>query len=81
VWDPTLPHTRTGRFWVYVGDARHSYVVYDYTPRRTRNGPEDFLKGYRSYLQAHAFTGYDRICAGLGVMEEDLSAGRSESAN
>jgi transposase len=69
VWDPTLPHTRTGRFWVYVGDMRHPYVVYDYTPRRTRDGPEDFLKGYRGYLQADAFSGYDRICAGPGVIE------------
>jgi hypothetical protein len=23
VWDPTLPHTRTGRFWAYIGDAHH----------------------------------------------------------
>src|SRR5262245_2637103 len=42
VWDPTLPRTRTGRFWVYVGDVRNSYVVYDYTARRTRDGPERF---------------------------------------
>jgi transposase len=69
VWDPRLPHTRTGRFWVYIGDVRHPYVVYDYTPRRTRDGPEDFLKGYRGYLQADAFSGYDRICAGSGVIE------------
>jgi transposase len=69
VWDPTLPHTRTGRFWVYIGDVRHPYVVYDYTPRRTRDGPEAFLKEYRGYLQADAFTGYDRICAGPGVSE------------
>src|SRR5262245_15983631 len=34
VWDPTLPKTRTGRFWVYIGDVRNPYVVYDYTPRR-----------------------------------------------
>jgi transposase len=39
VWDPTLAHTRTGRFWVYTGDGRHPYVAYDYTPRRTRDGP------------------------------------------
>ena len=45
VWDPTLPQTRTGRFWVYVGDMRNPYVVYDYTPRRTRDGPETFLLG------------------------------------
>jgi transposase len=69
VWDPTLPQTRTGRFWVYIGDIRNPYVVYDYTPRWTRAGPEDFLKGYRGYLQADAFSGYDRICAGPGVTE------------
>jgi hypothetical protein len=69
VLDPALPQTRTGRFWVYVGDARHPYVVYDYTPRRTRDGPERFLKGYRGYLQADAFSGYDRICAGPDVTE------------
>jgi transposase len=69
VWDPTLPKTRTGRFWVYIGDVRHSYVVYDYTPRRTRDGPERFLKGFRGYLQADAFSGYDRICAGPDVVE------------
>jgi transposase len=43
--------------------------VYDYTPRRTRDGPERFLKGFEGYLQADAFSGYDRICAGSGVKE------------
>jgi transposase len=69
VWDPTLPQTRTGRFWVYIGDVRNPYVVYDYTPQRTRDGPERFLKGFRDYLQADAFSGYDRICAGSGVIK------------
>jgi transposase len=69
VLDPTLPKTRTGRFWDYIGDVRNPYVVYDYTPRRTRDGPERFLKGFRGYLQADAFSGYDRICAGSGVKE------------
>lgn len=69
VWDPTLPKTRTGRFWVYFGDLRNPYVVYDYTPRRTRDGPERFLRGFRGYLQADAFSGYDRMCAGPDVIE------------
>jgi transposase len=69
VLDPALPQTRTGRFWVYVGDGRNPYVVYNYTPRRTRDGPEQFLKGFRGYLQADAFSGYDRICAGPDVIE------------
>jgi transposase len=67
VWDPTLPHTRTGQFWVHVGDARHSYVVYDYTPRQTRDGPGAFLKAFRGYLQADAFIGYDRTSASAPV--------------
>jgi transposase len=69
VFDPTLPKTRTGRFWDYIGDVRNPYVVYDYTPRRTRDGPERFLKGFQGYLQADAFSGYDRICAEPSVQE------------
>ena len=67
VLDRTLPKTRTGRFWDYIGDVRNPYVVYDYTPRLTRDGPERFLKGFQGYLQADAFSGYDRIYTGEGV--------------
>jgi transposase len=64
VLDPSLPHTRTGRFWAYVGDRRNPYVVYDYTPSRKRDGPAEFLKDYQGYLQADAFGGYDGIYTG-----------------
>ena len=64
ILDPSLPHTRTGRFWAYVGDRRNPYVVYDYTPSRKRDGPAAFLKGYQGYLQADAFGGYDGIYTG-----------------
>lgn len=47
VLDPKLPHTRTGRIWTYVGDQDHRYTVYDYTPTRARDGPEEFLKTFR----------------------------------
>jgi transposase len=53
--------TKTGRLWVYLGDPRHPYTVFDYTPDRTRAGPAAWLKGYEGYLQADAFTGYDGI--------------------
>jgi transposase len=43
--------------------------VYDYTPRRTRVGPERFLRGFRGYFQADAFSGYGRMCAGPDVIE------------
>lgn len=66
VLDPTLPHTRTGRFWVYCGDWAHRYSVYDYTASRKRDGPARLLSGYEGYLQADAFGGYDGIYAGSG---------------
>ena len=34
-------------------------ILYDYTATRERAGPEEFLKGYRGYLQADAYGGYD----------------------
>jgi transposase len=61
VLDPDLPHTRTGRIWTYVGDQEHPYTVYDYTPNRSRDGPEEFLKAFRGYLQADAYSGYDHF--------------------
>jgi transposase len=61
VLDPELPRTRTGRIWTYVGDALHPYTVYDYTPNRSRDGPDEFLKDFRGYLQADAYSGYDGI--------------------
>jgi len=61
VLDPKLPRTRTGRIWTYVGDDHHPYTVYDYTPNRSRDGPEEFLKAFRGYLQADAYSGYDHF--------------------
>jgi transposase len=58
VLDPDLPHTRTGRIWTYVGDGEHPYTVCDYTPTRSRDGPEEFLKAFRGYLQADPRAGW-----------------------
>jgi transposase len=61
VLDRQLDRTRTGRIWVYLGDAHNPYVVYDATPSRSRDGPQSFLKKYTGYLQADAFGGYDGL--------------------
>ena len=61
VLDPALPRTRTGRIWTYVGNAQHPYTVYDYTPNRSRDGPDEFLKSFRGFLQADAYSGYDHL--------------------
>src|SRR5215470_14211632 len=59
VLDVKLPFARTGRIWPYHGDEKHPVIVYDYTATRERAGPEKFLAGYRGYLQADAYGGYD----------------------
>src|SRR5260370_538732 len=59
VLDIALPFARTGRIWPYYGDQEHPVILYDYTATRERAGPEKFLEGYRGYLQADAYGGYD----------------------
>lgn len=61
--------TKTGRLWVYVGDPEHEHIVFDYTPDRSRDGPRRFLSGYKGYLQADAYAGYDVVYAGQEVIE------------
>ena len=52
---------KSGRIWTYIGDGHHPYIVYDYTPDRTRAGPQRFLADYKGYLQADAYGGYDGV--------------------
>jgi transposase len=59
VLDRELPFARTRRISFYYGDEVHPVILYDYTPTRKRAGPEKFLAGYRGYLQADAYGGYD----------------------
>jgi transposase len=55
------PGSSTGRFWVYIGDDEHPYSAYDFTTSRERDGPAEYLKDYRGFLQADAYGGYDGI--------------------
>lgn len=68
VLDRNRTQTRTGRFWVYLGDPEHPFTIFTYTPSRSRDGPMEFLKDWGKdrpvYLQADAFGGYDGIYAG-----------------
>ncbi len=69
VLDASLPKTRTARFWVYCGDWRNPFTVYDYTTSRKRDGPVEFLKSFEGYLHADAFAGYDGIYAAGSVKQ------------
>jgi transposase len=62
VQDPRGKGKKTGRLWVYLGDRENPFVVYDYTPDHSSDGPEKFLKDYRAgYLQSDGYTGYDAL--------------------
>ncbi len=56
--------SRQGRFWTYLGDPTQPYTVYDFTLSRSRDGPQQFLKGFKGYLHADAYAGYDAIYLG-----------------
>jgi transposase len=58
VQDPDREHCRTGRIWAYVSNGG---VVYDATEDRCRDGPLQFLKDFRGYLQCDAYAGYDEL--------------------
>jgi transposase len=73
---PQLGKTITARFWAYIGDKTHPYTVYDFTDSRKRDGPANFLQGFRGYLQADAYGGYDGIFTGSngGIIEVGCNA-------
>jgi transposase len=60
---------RNGRIWAYIGDRVNPYVVYDYTPDRSRAGPTNWLRGFKGFLQADAYGGYDGIYHSGNVTE------------
>jgi hypothetical protein len=63
-----MKKTQRGYIWCYLSPETGE-VVYDFTTSRARDGPERFLAGYEGYLQADAYSGYDRIVAREGVTE------------
>jgi transposase len=62
-------HCRQGRLWTYVGDELHPYIVYDYTPTRSGQGPLAWLGTWKGFLQADAYAGYDKLYARGDVIE------------
>ena len=70
VQDPkgkTKPHK--GRLWIYHGDRFHPYVFYDFSPNRRQEWPLAILSGWKGYLQADAYQGYNALFGGGGLTE------------
>ena len=54
-----MDRTHKAHLWACIGDADFPYVVFDFTVGYTAEGPEQFLKGYKGYLQADALAQYE----------------------
>lgn len=70
--DPEQPgKTVSARMWTYLGDEDHPYNVFDFTTTWSRAGPRQFLTEkagtFQGILQADALSGYDTLCAELGI--------------
>jgi transposase len=59
IQDKSRTQVREGYLWPYIDRAHNVY--FDYTTTRSREGPERMLQGYRGYVQADAFHGYDNL--------------------
>lgn len=60
--------TKEGRIWVYASSELRE-AVYDFTMSRAGAGPESFLGNFTGYLQADAFSGYDRLFESGDIVE------------
>jgi len=53
------PRTRRAYLWAY--GVPWGAVVYDFTLSRARDGPLEFLDGYRGYLQTDGYSGFAEL--------------------
>ena len=55
-------------FWVYRGDDRAPYTVFDFQPTRSQGAPDVFLKDFqKGYLQTDAYDGYNLVTSRDGI--------------
>jgi transposase len=63
--------TKKGRLWVYIADGKSgpACTIYDYSSTRSQTAPQKFLTGFKGYLQADAYAGYDILYTSGDVIE------------
>lgn len=75
--DTTLPYqngrpgrSTTARLWVWRGEVGDKVLLlYQFTEDRSGSHPAAFLAGFRGYLQADAYSGYDGVFADGAIIE------------
>ncbi len=52
---------RAAYAWVYLGDESNPYTLFDLTAGRRQEFPQRFLAGYRGFVHADAYDGYNAV--------------------
>jgi hypothetical protein len=52
---------RAAYAWVYLGDTANPYTLFDLTAGRRQEFPQRFLAGYRGFVHADAYDGYNAV--------------------
>jgi transposase len=61
---------KKARLWVYVrGGPGPPLTVFDFSRDRSKKRPLDFLDGYKGYVHADAYSGYDELFQRPGIIE------------
>ena len=62
IHEPGREATATSYMWVYrTGNVGKDIVLYEYTPGRSGENAEKFLKGFFGYLHSDGYAGYHRL--------------------
>jgi len=65
-----LGRLKKARLWAYVrGGADPPLTVYDFSRDRSKERPLKFLRDYRGYAHADAYSGYDELFRNEGIIE------------
>lgn len=56
-----LDPLRKAYAWVYVGDVAHPFTVFDLSVGRVQEHPQKFLDGYRGFIHADGYAGYNPL--------------------
>lgn len=61
----SVPFEVRYRALVYLGDAANPYTLFDLTAGRRQEFPQAFLAGYRGFVHADAYDGYNEVHHGI----------------
>jgi transposase len=61
---------KKARLWAYIrGGTDPPLTVYDFSHDRSKQRPLDFLEGFKGYVHADAYSGYDELFRKEGIIE------------